>query len=63
MSNIITAAERAARRNGQSSPVAAPQTVNTVRWHKKGCKTCKPIVVPTRQVVAKMQPPPAAPGV
>lgn len=24
------------------------QPINTVRWHKKGCKTCRPIVVPVR---------------
>lgn len=39
MPRLITKEERAAR---------ASPPVNTVRWRKKGCKSCKPIVVPTR---------------
>lgn len=48
---LITAKEREARRTGKTSPVPTAMPPNTVRWRKKGCKTCQPIVVPTRVTI------------
>lgn len=46
---IITAAERAARRN--SNPIQTRpelESAPAVLWRKKGCTTCKPLIVPTK---------------
>lgn len=47
MSRIITAAERAARRNNGAVPKQP-----AVIWRKKGCKSCKPVVVPLRHALS-----------
>lgn len=49
MSNIITAAERAARR-ANSAPNVTATPANRVGWRKKGCMTCGPKVFSTRKL-------------
>lgn len=49
---IITAAERAARRL-TADPKPATIIVPSVIWRKKGCSTCKPIVIPLSPSVTK----------
>jgi hypothetical protein len=53
--NIITRAEREARRNLKHTPFANPGTpiMPIAQWRKKGCTTCKPIPVYSRQVPAQ----------
>jgi len=48
---VITAAERAARRAANTMPTPAIASPRTVLWRKKGCKSCQPIVVPTRVTI------------
>ena len=33
-----------------------PAKIPTVRWRKKGCRNCQPIVVPTRALTAPASP-------
>ena len=48
---LITAAERASRRDANTMPTPAIASPRTVLWRKKGCKSCQPIVVPTRVTI------------
>lgn len=53
---LITAQERAARRAGNAMPAHAIATPRTVLWRKKGCKSCQPIAVPTREILTPAKP-------